>query len=92
MLTPLPVTLKLVLPPEHSCALAGWLVMFTGLMTVNRAEFDHDMQKLVAARRPTMHVRTVDGVRLVELICVVQRLSEQMADDGAWKGLAETDR
>jgi len=28
------------------------------------------MQKLIAARRPTMHIRPIDGVRLVELICV----------------------
>ena len=45
--------------------------------SISRAAFDHDMQKLIAARRPTMHVRTIYGVRLVELICVVQRLSEQ---------------
>lgn len=66
-------------------------VVTLGEVFINRAEFDHDMQKLIAARRPTMHVRTMDGVRLVELVCVVQRLSEQMADDGAWKRLAELD-
>ncbi|HEX8512945.1 MAG TPA: hypothetical protein VF688_07540 [Allosphingosinicella sp.] len=41
------------------------------------------------ARPPTVHVRTIDEVRLVELICVVQRLSEQMIDDGAWTTRAE---
>lgn len=48
-------------------------------------------QKLIAARRPTMHVRTVDGVRLAELVCVVQRLSGQMAEGGAWKRPAKLD-
>jgi hypothetical protein len=69
----------------------NWAEVF-GDVFINRAEFDHDMQKLIAARRPTMHVRTIDSVRLVEMICVVQRLSEQMADDGAWKRQAELDR
>jgi hypothetical protein len=58
---------------------------------INLTAFDHDMQKLVAARRPTMHIRPVDGLRLVELICVVQRLSRQMEDDGAWKTAAEAE-
>jgi hypothetical protein len=72
-------------------ATKNWDEVF-GDLFINRAEFDHDMQKLIAARRPTMHVRPIDGVRLVELICVVQRLSEQMADDGAWKLAADADR
>lgn len=58
---------------------------------INSTAFDHDMQKLVAARRPTMHIRPIDGLRLVELICVVQRLSRQMEDDGAWKIAAEAE-
>lgn len=69
----------------------NWDEVF-GEVFINRAEFDHDMQKLVAARRPTMHIRRVDGLRLVELICVVQRLAEQMADDGAWKRRADLDQ
>jgi hypothetical protein len=69
----------------------NWDEVF-GEVFINRAEFDHDTQKLVAARRPTMHIRSVDGLRLVELICVVQRLSEQMADDGAWKRRANRDQ
>jgi hypothetical protein len=63
-----------------------------GDVFVEKTEFDHDMQKLIAVRRPTMHMRRIDGVRLVEVICVMQRLSEQMADDGAWKLAAESDR
>jgi hypothetical protein len=66
----------------------NWDEVF-GEVFVNLAGFDLDMQKLVAARRPTMHIRPIDGVRLVELICVVQRLSRQMEDDGAWKIAAE---
>ncbi len=63
-----------------------------GDVFVEKTAFDHDMQKLIAVRRPTMHMRRIDGVRLVEVICVMQRLSEQMADDGAWKLAAESDR
>ena len=65
----------------------NWDEVFADIF-INRAEFDHDMQKLIAMRRPTMHIRPIDGVRLVELICVVQRLSRQMEDDGAWKNAA----
>ena len=36
-----------------------------------------------------MHVRTIDGVRLVELIRVGQRLTEQMIDGDAWRTPAE---
>ena len=68
----------------------NWDEVF-GKAFVNRVEFDHDMQKLIAARRPAMHIRTIDGVRLVELVCVVKRLSEQMANDGAWMRQAELD-
>ena len=63
-----------------------------GAVFVEKTEFDHDMQKLIAVRRPTMHMRRIDGVRLVEVICVMQRLSAQMVDDGAWKLAAESDR
>ncbi|TPI17849.1 hypothetical protein [Mesorhizobium sp. B4-1-1] len=69
----------------------NWDEVF-GSVFVEKTEFDHDMQKLIAVRRPTMHMRPIDGVRLVEVICVMQRLSEQMADDGAWKLAAESDR
>ena len=69
----------------------NWDEVF-GAIFINSAEFDIDMQKLIAVRRPTMHIRQIDGVRLVELICVVQRLSRQMEDDGAWKIASESDR
>jgi len=68
----------------------NWDEVF-GDVFINAAEFDLDMQKLIAARRPTMHIRPIDGVRLVELICVVQRLSKQMENDGAWKLAAESE-
>ncbi len=69
----------------------NWDEVF-GDVFVEKTAFDHDMQKLIAIRRPTMHMRRIDGVRLVEVICVLQRLSEQMADDGAWKLAAASDR
>jgi hypothetical protein len=69
----------------------NWDEVF-GEMFINAAEFDVDMQKLIAARRPTVHIRPIDGVRLVKLICVVQRLSRQMEKDGAWKLGAESEQ
>jgi hypothetical protein len=69
----------------------NWDEVF-GDVFVEKTEFDHDMQKLITVRRPTMHMRRIDGVRLVEVICVMQRLSEQMKDDGAWKLAADSDR
>jgi hypothetical protein len=68
----------------------NWDEVF-GSVFINATEFDVDMQKLIATRRPTMHIRPIDGVRLVELICVVQRLSRQMENDGAWKLAAESE-
>jgi hypothetical protein len=69
----------------------NWEEVF-GDVFVNAAGFDHDMQKLVATRRASMHIRSIDGVRLVELICVVRRLSRQMEDDGAWEIAAEAEQ
>ena len=68
----------------------NWDEVF-GDVFINAVEFDLDMQKLIAVRRPTMHVRPIDGVRLVELICVVQRLSRQMENDGDWRLAAESE-
>lgn len=68
----------------------NWEEVFESVF-VNHNEFDHDMQKLIAARRPTMHTRPIDGLRLVEMVCVIERISQQMADDGAWKLLVESD-
>ena len=69
----------------------NWDEVF-GDVFVEKSGFDQDMQKVIAIRRPTMHMRRIDGVRLVEVICVMQRLSERMADDGAWKLVADSDR
>ena len=69
----------------------NWDEVF-GDVFVEKSEFDHDMQKLIAVRRPAVHTRRIDSVRLVEVICVIQRLTEQMADDGAWRITAESDR
>ncbi len=62
-----------------------------GDVFVNRDAFNFDMQRLVAVRRPTMHARPLDGVLLVEMLCVMQRLSAQIIDDGAWKIEADLD-
>ncbi len=62
-----------------------------GDVFINRDTFNLDMQRLVAVRRPTMHARPVDGVILVEMLCVMQRLSAQIVDDGAWKLEADLD-
>lgn len=75
---------RIILSPKN------WNDIF-GEIFVNRADFDHDMQKLVATRRPVMHNRPIDGLRLVELVCVVQRISDRMEDDGGWLAIAESD-
>lgn len=72
-------------------AKGNWDDVF-GDVFVNRDAFNFDMQRLVAVRRPTMHARPVDGVLLVEMLCVMQRLSAQIVDDGAWKIEADLDR
>jgi len=58
---------------------------------IDKVSFTYDMQRLIALRRPDAHNRTIDAVRLVEAICVVQRLTAQMNDDGAWRTRAESD-
>ncbi|MFL6726017.1 MAG: Swt1 family HEPN domain-containing protein [Sphingomicrobium sp.] len=68
----------------------NWEELFEAVF-INASELDHDMQKLIAARRPTMHTRPIDGLRLVEMVCVIERISRQMADDGTWKQRAESD-
>lgn len=50
---------------------------------VENTAFDHDTQRLIAVRRRTMFMRRIDGVRRVEVICVMQGLCKQMAVDGA---------
>lgn len=64
-------------------AVNNWSDVFEAVF-INRDELNHDMQKLIAARRPTAHYRKLDGVRLVEAICVIERLTSQMNSDGAW--------
>lgn len=68
----------------------NWEEVF-GEVFINRDRFDHYMQTLIAGRRPTMHGRPVDAVRLAEMACVVERFARQMAGDGAWKLLADSD-
>lgn len=54
----------------------------------NRERLTHDLQALVALRRPTMHARKLDGVQLVELMCVIRRLTQFIDGDGQWKLIA----
>lgn len=70
---------------------ANWDEVF-GEVFIHRDAFSLDMQRLIAVRRPAMHARPVDGVLLVEMLCVMKRLSVRIADDGAWKADAELDR
>ncbi|TAX38981.1 Swt1 family HEPN domain-containing protein [Rhizobium leguminosarum] len=58
----------------------------------NQAEFRSDMTKIISTRRPTMHTRPIDAVRLVELFVVATRLLRQIDDDGAWAAAADSDR
>ena len=57
----------------------------------NRQRLEFDLQALVASRRPTMHARNVDAVRLVELICIIRRLTQWIEDDGEWKQTAASE-
>jgi hypothetical protein len=68
----------------------NWSEVFEPVF-ITLEDFDHDLQKLIAARRPTAHYRRLDGVRLVELICVINRLTKRMENDGAWKDAIDSD-
>ncbi|MGY3499175.1 hypothetical protein [Bradyrhizobium sp. USDA 4502] len=57
----------------------------------NRERLIHDLQALVALRRPTMHARNLDGVQLVELMCVIRRLMQFIDGDGVWKRIADSE-
>lgn len=59
----------------------NWDQVF-GHVFPNRQRLEFDLQAVIATRRPTMHARKVDGVRLVELLCVMSRLTQLMARDG----------
>lgn len=62
-----------------------------GCVFPNRERLSHDLQALVALRRPTMHARNLDGVQLVELMCVIRRLTQFIDGDGDWKRIAESE-
>ncbi|MCC8937808.1 hypothetical protein H8A99_15340 [Bradyrhizobium sp. Arg68] len=57
----------------------------------NRDRLVQDLQALVAGRRPTMHAREIDAVRLVEMLCIVRRLTQSIEDDGEWKRISEAE-
>lgn len=56
---------------------------------VFEATFQHadrfrvDMERLIAMRRPTAHARSIDAVRLLEIVCVARRLQSAMDYDRA---------
>jgi hypothetical protein len=58
----------------------------------NRERLSHDLQALVATRRPTMHARHIDAVRLVEMMCIVRRLTDFIEDDGGWKRISDAEQ
>ncbi|PBC14720.1 hypothetical protein [Mesorhizobium loti] len=62
-----------------------------GYVFPNEQRLRLDLQALIATRRPTMHTRDVDAVRLVELICIISRLSQFMTGDGEWKRIADSE-
>jgi hypothetical protein len=68
----------------------NWDQVF-GAVFPNRQWLEFDLQALVASRRPTMHARPVDGVRLVEVMCIISRLSQWIDGDGGWKLIADSE-
>lgn len=62
-----------------------------GSIFPNRERLQFDLQALIATRRPTMHARKIDAVRLVELMCIVSRLKQWIDGDGEWKRSADED-
>lgn len=68
----------------------NWDHLF-GPVFINRLRFEHDMQTLLAVRRPTAHARIVDSPQMLEALLVMNRLDRQMADDGAWQSKAASD-
>jgi hypothetical protein len=68
----------------------NWAGAF-GYVFPNREQLEFDLRALVASRRPTMHARSVDAVRLVELMCIIRRLTQWIEGDGEWKRVAESE-
>jgi hypothetical protein len=68
----------------------NWSGVFSNIFP-NRERFGFDMQALIASRRPTMHAREIDAVRLVETICIIRRLANWIESDGEWKKIAESE-
>jgi hypothetical protein len=58
---------------------------------VSRLRFEHDMQTLIAIRRPTAHARIVDSPQILEALLVMKRLDDRMSNDGGWKLVAASD-
>jgi hypothetical protein len=68
----------------------NWDQIFASIFP-NRDRLAFDIETVIATRRSTMHARKIDAVRLVELICVIRRLTQWMDDDGNWRLMANGD-
>jgi hypothetical protein len=68
----------------------NWSQVFEPVF-VNHLRFEHDMQTLMAIRRPTAHSRIVDSPQILEALLVMKRLDDRMSDDGGWKLAAAAD-
>lgn len=62
-----------------------------GDVFVNKEDFRVDMRRIVTLRNPNSHTREIDAVLLEEIRYVMDRLSRQMRNDGAWKIAADSD-
>ncbi|APH56872.1 Hypothetical protein GbCGDNIH6_8222 [Granulibacter bethesdensis] len=61
----------------------NWEEVF-GAVFGDRDGLKVDLQRLNAHRRPTMHARPIDGLRLAEIVLTIRRLMATMQADGAW--------
>ena len=61
----------------------NWEEVF-GAVFGDRDGIKVDLQRLNAHRRPTMHARPIDGLRLAEIVLTIRRLMATMQADGAW--------
>lgn len=68
----------------------NWEEVF-GDIFANKERFRFDMETVISTRRPIMHGRPIEPLQLMELICVVHRLMNQIEGDGDWKVAAEAD-
>lgn len=61
----------------------NWVSVFEPVFA-DLAGFRVDLQRLTAHRRPAMHARPLDGLRLAEILLTIRRLVALMEADGDW--------